>query len=300
MAQKQQIGFVGLGAMGSAMAENLLAAGFEVTVFNRTASKAAPLVAKGAKLAERPGDVAHQRGIVISMLADDASLETLVTGEAAIASRLAPHGIHISMTTVSPAIVRKLAAVHHECGSVMVSAPVFGRPEAAAAKKLWICTSGPHSAKEKVKPILEAMGQAIVDFGDDPGAANVVKVAGNFMIAAAMESMGEALAMVEKSGVDRTAVMDLLSKSLFACPVYQGYGAAIAHRRHTPAGFRLPLGLKDMDLALKTGAEVAAPMPLASMLHDRFLAAIANGRSEMDWSAVALGASDDAGLTKTK
>lgn len=294
----QQIGFVGLGGMGAPMAENLLAAGFQVVVYNRTASKAEPLIAKGAQLAERPGDVAHQHGIVISMLADDSSLETLVTGEAAIAERLAPHGIHISMTTVSPAITRKLANYHEECGSVMISAPVFGRPEAAAAKKLWICTSGPKAAKEKIKPILEALGQAIVDFGTEPGAANVVKLSGNFLIAAAMEAMGEALAMVEKSGISRSEVIDLFSKSLFACPVYQGYGAAIAHRKHTPAGFKLSLGLKDVDLALKTAAEVTAPMPIASLLHDRFIAAIANGRADMDWSAMALGASDDAGLTK--
>jgi 3-hydroxyisobutyrate dehydrogenase-like beta-hydroxyacid dehydrogenase len=292
----QQIGFVGLGAMGSPMAQNLLAAGFDVVVYNRTAAKAEPLVAKGAHRADRPGDVAHPHGIVVSMLADDASLESLVMGEAVIAERLSPHGIHISMTTVSPAMTRKLAKYHEQCGSVMVAAPVFGRPEAAAAKKLFICASGPKAAKDKVKPVLEAMGQAILDFGDDPGGANVVKVAGNFMIAAAIEAMGEALTMVEKSGVSRTAAMELLSKSLFACPVYQIYGAMVANRMHTPAGFRLPLGLKDVDLALQTATQVEAPMPLASLLHDRFVAAIANGRGEMDWSALALGASDDAGL----
>jgi|SRR5215469_9994840 len=293
----QRIGFIGLGAMGSAMAGNLIAAGYHLDVFNRTAAKAAPLVARGARLCERPFDAAHARGILVSMVADDASLEHLVLSEPSIAERLAPGGIHISMTTVSPAISRRLATYHEQCGSAMVVAPVFGRPEAAAAKRLWICTSGAEAAKERARPVLEAMGQAIFDFGAEPGAANAVKLGGNFMIAAAMEAMGEALAMVEKCGVDRVAAMDFWSKTIFACPVYQGYGAAIARRLHEPAGFRLPLGKKDVDLALKAATEVAAPMPLASVLHDRFVAAIAKGRAEMDWSAVALGASDDAGLT---
>jgi 3-hydroxyisobutyrate dehydrogenase-like beta-hydroxyacid dehydrogenase len=293
----QRIGFIGLGAMGSAMAGNLIAAGYRLDVYNRTASKAAPLVARGAHLCERPFDAAHARGILVSMVADDASLEHLVMSEPSIAERLAPGGIHISMTTVSPSISRRLAKYHEQCGSALVVAPVFGRPEAAAAKRLWICTSGPAEAKEKARPVLEAMGQAIFDFGEEPGAANAVKLGGNFMIAAAMEAMGEALAMVEKCGVDRVAAMDLWSKTIFSCPVYQGYGAAIARRLHEPAGFRLPLGMKDVDLALKAATEVAAPMPLASIVHDRFVTAIAKGRAEMDWSAVALCASDDAGLT---
>lgn len=282
--------------MGAPMAANLLAAGYQLTVFNRTAAKAEPLVAKGAHRAARAGDVAHPGGVVVSMLADDASLEALVTGDDALAERLAPDGIHISMTTVSPAITRKLSAFHAAHGSVMVAAPVFGRPNAATSKQLRICVAGAADAKAKVHPILEAMGQGIFDFGERPEAANVVKLAGNFMIAAAMESIGEALAMVRKSGVDPVATIEMLTSTIFAAPVYQGYGPAIAHRRFTPAGFRLPLGLKDIDLALATAAEAHAPMPLASLLHDRFISAIAKGRADMDWSAIALGASDDAGL----
>jgi 3-hydroxyisobutyrate dehydrogenase-like beta-hydroxyacid dehydrogenase len=179
----------------------------------------------------------------------------------------------------------------------MLAAPVFGRPDAAKAKQLRICVSGAADAKAKVRPILEAMGQGIFDFGEQTEAANVVKLAGNFMIAAAMEAMAEALAMVRKSGVDPIATIGMLTTTLFAAPVYQGYGAAIAHQRFTPAGFRLPLGLKDIDLVLKTASEARAPMPTASLLHDRFIAALAKGRAEMDWSALALGAADDAGLT---
>lgn len=291
----QKIGFVGLGNMGLPMAENLLAAGYQLIVYNRTASKAEPLVAKGARRAERAGDVAEPGGIVVSMLADDAAVEALVIGEA-LADRLAPDGIHISMSTVSPALTRKLSAFHAARGSVMVAAPVFGRPDAAKARQLRICVSGPADAKTKVRPILEAMGQGIFDFGDHPDAANVVKLAGNFMIAAAIEAMGEAVAMTRKSGVDPIATLEMLSTTLFAAPVYQGYGAAISHGKFTPAGFRLPLGLKDIDLVIRTAEEAHAPMPTASLLHDRFVSAIAKGRSDMDWSAIALGAADDAGL----
>jgi 3-hydroxyisobutyrate dehydrogenase-like beta-hydroxyacid dehydrogenase len=292
----QKIGFVGLGAMGLPMAANLIAAGYHLVVYNRTGSKAEPLVAKGAHRAERAGDVAQPGGIAVSMLADDASLRALVTGDDALAARLSPDGIHISMSTVSPATTRELAAYHQSRGSVMVGAPVFGRPNAAQAKQLRICVSGPADAKAKVRPILEAMGSDVFDFGEKTESANVVKLAGNFMIAAAMEAMGEAVTMMRKSGVDPGAAIDMLTKTIFAAPVYQGYGPIIAHGRFTPAGFRLPLGMKDIDLVLKTATEANVPMPTANLLHDRFVSAIAKGRADMDWSAIALGAADDAGL----
>ncbi len=296
----QKIGFVGLGAMGLPMAANLLAAGYHLTVYNRTASKAEPLIAKGAHRADRAGDVAHPGGIVVSMLADDASVKALVTGEDALAEHLAPDGIHISMSTVSPAATRELAAYHATRGSMMVAAPVFGRPIQAQAKQLRICVSGPAGAKARVRPIIEAMGQEVFDFGDNPGAANVVKLAGNFMIAAALEAMGEAVAMMRKSGVDPAAAIEMLTKTIFAAPVYQGYGPVIAHGVFTPAGFRLPLGLKDIDLVLQTAGLANVPMPAASLLRDRFISAIAKGRADLDWSAIALGAADDAGLKESR
>ena len=291
-----EIGFIGLGSMGLPMASNLLAAGHKLRIYNRTASKAEPLVKGGGELMSNTAAVASPGGVVITMVADDAALEEMVVGVDTIAHRLAPGGIHISMSTIAPSTARKLAQYHAENGSIYIAAPVFGRPEAAAAKRLWICTSGPHHAKHKVAPILEAMGQKTFDFGEEIGAANALKVAGNFLIAAAIESMAEALAMLEKSGLDRVAAIEMMSSTLFACPVYQGYGKAIAEMRHMPAGFRLPLGLKDIELALKTGGEVRAPMPVAGVVRDRFLAGIARGRSEMDWSGLALGARDDAGL----
>jgi 3-hydroxyisobutyrate dehydrogenase-like beta-hydroxyacid dehydrogenase len=241
--------------------------------------------------------VARPGGIVVSMLADDAALEHLVLGDAIIANRIAPGGIHLSMSTVAPATTRNLAKVHVEAGSTLLAAPVFGRPEAAAAQRLWICVSGPAGAKAAMRPIFDALGQGVFDFGEEPGAANVAKISGNFLIAAALEAMGEAFAMAEKSGVDRVVLASMLAQTLFACPVYQHYGAAVAARRHTPAGFRLPLGLKDVELVLRTAREMNTPMPTASLVRDRFVHALAMGREDLDWSAVALGAREDAGLT---
>lgn len=292
------VGFIGLGAMGLPMASNLLTAGHKLRLYNRTGSKADALIKHGAELMSTSAAAATPGGIVITMLADDAAVEAVVLG--GLAERLGAGGIHISMSTIAPATSRRLAQYHAENGSTYVAAPVFGRPDAAHAKRLWICTSGPHDAKHKVRPILEAMGQKIFDFGEEAGAANAVKLSGNFLIAAAMESIAEALAMLEKSNIDRVAAIEMLSTTLFACPVYQGYGKAIAEMRHTPVGFRLPLGLKDVELVLKTGGEVRAPMPIAAVLRDRFLASIAKGRDEMDWSGMALVARDEAGLPPPK
>ena len=291
-----EIGFIGLGEMGAPMAGNLIGAGYRVTVWNRTASKAQPLVAKGAVIAATPGQTTGSGGTVITMVADDASLEHVTLGDGGIVAALGAGGIHISMSTVAPATTRKLAEAHRAAGSTLIAAPVFGRPEAAAAKRLWICTSGPAAAKSAMRPIFDALGQGVFDFGETTEAANVAKISGNFLIAAAMEAMGEAFAMAEKSGLDRVALATMLGQTLFACPVYQGYGAAIAHRRHTPAGFRLPLGLKDVEIVLRCAREANAPMPTASLLRDRFVHALAVGREELDWSAVALGAREDAGL----
>lgn len=292
-----EIGFVGLGAMGEPMAANLVAAGYKLRVYNRTASKADALVATGATRVERPGDAAPAGGVAITMVSDDAALEGVTLGAGGLAERLGAGGIHISMSTVAPATARRLAKHHATCGNIYIAAPVFGRPDAAKAKRLWVLASGPAAQKTAIRPLLEAMGQAIFDFGEEPGAANVAKLAGNFLIAANLEAMSEAFAMAEKQGVERAAVADMLSKTLFACPIYQGYGKAIAEKRFTPVGFRMPLGLKDLELALRTAAEVTMALPIASLVRDRFLASLAKGRAEMDWSAIALSVLDDAGLS---
>jgi 3-hydroxyisobutyrate dehydrogenase-like beta-hydroxyacid dehydrogenase len=292
----QQIGFIGLGAMGLPMASNLIKAGYSLKVYNRTASKADPLVRAGAELVSSPEQTAGPGAIVVSMLSDDAALESVVVGVDTIADRLAPDGIHVSMSTVAPATARRLADYHAIRRSAYVAAPVFGRPEAAQARKLWICVSGPDRLKKKVRPILDAMGQGVFDLGEEIGAANALKLAGNFLIGAAMESMAEAFAMAEKSGIDRVKAAEMLTSTLFACPVYQGYGLAIARLTHEPAGFRLKLGLKDLELVLATASEVRAPMPVAAIVRDRLLSAVAREREALDWSALALGAREDAGL----
>lgn len=247
-----------------------------------------------------PSDTAERGGIVLTMLADDHTVESAVFGETGILERLGPGGIHLSMSTVSPATARRLAEHHSRYQTAYVAAPVFGRPEAAAAKKLWISLSGPHAAKDRVKPILGALGQGVFDFGEEPGAANVVKLAGNFLLASAIEALAEALTLAEKNGVDRMKLASMLSQTLFACPAYQTYGEAIAQERYQPAGFLMSLGLKDITLVLQTAAASAMPMPLASLLHDRFLSAVAQGGAELDWAAVASDVARSAGLSRKK
>lgn len=292
----ETIGFVGLGNMGQPLASNLLQDGYRLRVYNRTPEKMQRLVAQGAQPVSQPGEVAEPGLIVITMLADDQALESIVLGDSGILQRLRPGGIHVSMSTVSPTTARKLAQQHAAHGSAYVAAPVFGRPNAVAARQISICLSGPQAARERVLPILNGLSHGVFVFGDDPGAANVAKLAGNFLIVAAIEAMAEAFTLAEKNGISSAAVADLLGQTLFACPIYKNYGAAIVQQRYQPAGFKLALGLKDIDLVLQTAAASKMPMPLASMLHDRLMAALAKGRAELDVAALALNAAEDAGL----
>lgn len=296
MIVSEKISFIGLGSMGQPMALNLLKAGYDLHVYNRDASKTEALTSKGAKRSESPANVVEPGGIVITMVANDAALEHVTLGEEGILQRLGPGGVHISMSTVSPAIARKLASIHAQRGCTYVAAPVFGRPEAAAAQKLWIAVAGDAAAKERVKPVLQALGQGIFDFGDDPGKANIVKICGNFTIVAAMETMAETLALAEKNGIDRSDYINMLSQTIFACPIYQNYGRMIAERQFTPVGFQLQLGLKDVNLVLDAAEDVHVPMPFASFAHDRFTTAVAKGWGEKDWAQVTQLVSEDAGL----
>lgn len=293
----ETLGFIGLGNMGAAIAANLLKAGFGLRVYNRTASKAAPLTAKGATLASSPADVAQPGGIVITMLADDRALEEVSLAGQSFVERLAPGGLHISLSTISPATARRHAEHHAKYKVDYLASPVFGRPEAAAAAKLWVCTSGPAAARKRARPILEAVGQGIFDFGEDAGAANVVKLCGNFLVAASIETLAEMLTLAEKSGVSMKAVAELISK---LSPLHSGYANLIADQKFEPAGFRLTLGLKDVNLIAQAAAASMTPMPLASLLHDRYVSAVAKGRGNLDWSAIALGVAEDAGLALRK
>jgi 3-hydroxyisobutyrate dehydrogenase-like beta-hydroxyacid dehydrogenase len=278
----ERIGFIGLGNMGQPMAHNLLKAGYEVHVYNRDASKAKPLAETGAQQKTAPQDVVEPDGIVMTMVANDAALESVTLGPQGILERLGPNGIHLSMSTVSPALAHKLAELHTQKGVTYIAAPVFGRPEAAAAQKLWIAVAGASAARERVRPLLQALGQGIFDFGEEPEKANIVKICGNFLIVAALEAMGEALTLAEKNGIDRSAFIDMISHTLFAGTIYQNYGKMIAQGRFTPVGFQMKLGLKDINLFLDSAEQVQAPMPLGNLLHDRLISGIARGKGEAD------------------
>lgn len=287
--------FIGLGAMGAPMASSVLRSGVALTVYNRSRERAAPLAAAGAKVADSAAAAVAPGGVVITMLANDAALLDVTLGDAGFADRLGAGGLHISMSTVSPETSRHLAAEHAKRGSLWLSAPVFGRPEAAAAQKLWICQSGAADAKARAKPLLEAMGQAIHDFGDEPGAANVVKLSGNFLILSAVEAMAEALTLAEKSGIDRQALAGFLGQTVFNCPIYQNYGRILASQTYEPAGFKLELGMKDVRLVRDAAESATVPMPLADLLHARLLTSLAKGRGQLDWTAIEMVSAEDAG-----
>jgi 3-hydroxyisobutyrate dehydrogenase-like beta-hydroxyacid dehydrogenase len=294
----ENIGFIGLGNMGEPIAANLIAAGHALKVFNRTASKAAPLKAKGATIVNNSAEVATPGGIVFTILSDDRALAEVCSAQPSFIEKLGKGGVHVSLSTVAPATAKQLAAEHRKHGVDYVGSPVFGRPEAAAAAKLWICDSGPSAARDRVRPLLAAIGQKTFDFGDDPAAAHVVKLCGNFLIAAALEAIAEALALAEKNGVDPAATAAMLTETLFASPVYQGYSKLIVAAHFEDAKFRLQLGLKDINLALQTAAASEMPMPLASLVRDRMLACMAKGRKDWDWTALALDVAESAGLRK--
>jgi 3-hydroxyisobutyrate dehydrogenase-like beta-hydroxyacid dehydrogenase len=291
-----KIAFLGLGNMGSHMARHLLRAGHDVTVWNRTPSKADGLRAQGAKVGKSTGETVKDADAVITMLADDHAVESAVLHSAGVLERLPSGAVHISMSTLSVALSQKLAEEHDKRGQQYIAAPVFGRPDAAEAGKLFVVAAGEKSAVERCKPLLEALGQRVFVIGDKPEMANVVKLSGNFLIASVIESLGEAIALTRKYGIDPHAYVEFLTNSLFAAPVYKTYGGIIAEEKYHPAGFKLRLGLKDVRLALAAAEAVDAPLPFASVVRDHMLNAIGHGMEDMDWSSTARLAAENAGL----
>ena len=289
-----KLGFIGLGRMGAGMASNLVKAGHEVTVYNRSAEKTRALVEQGAHAAARVAG-ACKGDAVISMLADDDAVESVAFGDAGVVASLGRNAVHVSMSTISVALSERLAAAHAKAGQRYVAAPVFGRPDAAAAAKLFIVVAGAPEAVQVCTPIFETLGQKAFHIGDRPEAANLVKLSGNFLIAAAIESLGEAIVLVSKGGVDKHKFLEILTSTLFTAPVYRNYGALIADAKFEPAGFAAPLGQKDIRLTLAAAEALRVPMPLASLLRDRFLALLAQGGDKLDWSAIASLAAKDAG-----
>jgi 3-hydroxyisobutyrate dehydrogenase-like beta-hydroxyacid dehydrogenase len=286
-------GFIGLGRMGSAMAANLLKAGHDVTVFNRSSAKSRPLLDLGAHEASSIADACNGEA-VITMLADDAALTHIALTNEGIIGRLPKGAIHISMSTISVALSKELARAHDQAGHRFVAAPVFGRPEAAAAAKLFIVTAGDPAAVEACQPLFGAMGQKVLSIGTEPAAANLVKLSGNFLLASAIEALGEAIALVGKAGVDRQTFVELLASTIFPAPAYKTYGSLIADNKFQPANFAAPLGFKDIRLTLAAAESLRVPMPLGNLLHARFLRVLAHGGDDLDWAAVGGLATQDA------
>lgn len=292
------VALIGLGNMGTGIAKSLLRAGHHVTVYNRTRSKAEALRANGAVVAASVAEACRSE-IVFTMVADDAALENFVFEPGGILASLPPGGVHVSLSTISVALSDKLAAEHAKAGQGYLAAPVFGRPEAAEAARLAVVVAGPPDLVQRCKPLLEALGPKLFIVGEKPAMANVVKLSGNFLIATVLESLSEALAFARKSGVDAGALMDFLTATLFNAPVYKTYGELIVQGRHEPTGFALPLGLKDVRLVLQAAEAASVPMPIASVVRDRFITAMARGNQDKDWSVLGRVAAEDAGLPQT-
>lgn len=291
-----KVGFVGLGSMGSGMARNLIKAGHSLTVYNRTASRAEEFRSFGAKVASSPGEAASGVEAVITMLADDQAVEDVTFKPGGMLDSLPAGSVHISMSTISVALSRRLEAAHRQNQRHYIAAPVFGRPEAAAAAKLFIMAAGPGDQVERCSSLFDAMGHKTFHVSEEASAANVMKLAGNFLLTTVIESLAEAFALTRKFKIDPQQFLEVLTGTLFSAPVYKTYGAMIAADKFEPVGFKLPLGLKDNRLALAAAEDVAVPMPMASIVRDHFLAAMAQGLENSDWAAVARVTFRNAGL----
>jgi 3-hydroxyisobutyrate dehydrogenase-like beta-hydroxyacid dehydrogenase len=290
-----KLGFIGLGRMGAGMAANLLKAGHELTVYNRSSGKAQALSALGARVATCVADACGGEAI-ITMLANDDAVQSVVFDDGGILASAATGTVHISMSTIGVGLSARLAAAHAAATQRFIAAPVFGRPEAAAAAQLYIVAAGARAAVDECAALFTAMGQKLFYLGVEPPAANLVKLSGNFLIASVIESLGEAMALIGKAGIDQRIYLELLTSTLFNVPLYKNYGGLIVERKFEPAGFAAPLGLKDIVLTLAAAGELQVPMPVASLLHDRLLTLVARGGAALDWSAISSLSAADAGL----
>ena len=284
--------------MGSAMASNLIKAGHEVTVWNRSPGPTEPLASLGAKVV-KTADRAAQGEVLFSMLANDQAVRSVFV-DGRLLDGMDQGTVHVNHATISVALAREMAQEHTQRGLDYVAAPVFGRPDVAAAGKLNILVAGKPHVIERVRPLLEVMGSRIWSLGEAPERANVVKIAGNFMIGAAIESMAEASALTRAHGVSAADFLEVMTNSLFATPAYQGYAKLIAESRYTPAGFALPLGYKDIGLALAAADATRVPLPLAGVLRDSLLEALSTGDEDVDWSIMAQVAARRAHLDERK
>jgi 3-hydroxyisobutyrate dehydrogenase-like beta-hydroxyacid dehydrogenase len=291
-----KVGFIGLGRMGQAMATRLLAAGHEVAVYNRTAEKLQPLLDLGAQRANTIAAAAEYSGLVLTMLSDDKALGAVTEGSGGLIESLPTGGIHVSMGTHDVKVIRSLATAHDKVGQTLLAAPVLGRPEAVTAGKLGVIVGGDAGAVARCMPLLDALGRRVFPAGTDPGAAAAMKLANNFLLACAIEALGEAFALVEKSGVRSDAFHDMVTDGMFASPAYITYARIIADKAWDRVGFTVALALKDINLALAAGDVANVPMPSANVCRDRLLGAISHGDEARDWAAMALEQARASGL----
>jgi 3-hydroxyisobutyrate dehydrogenase-like beta-hydroxyacid dehydrogenase len=282
--------------MGAAIAANLLREQHQVSIWNRTPGRARALVDSGASLAASPKAAAHGSEVVFTMLADDSALDSVMAGENGIVAGLQPGALHVSMSTIAVATAERAAATHRAHGQRFMCAPVFGRPEAAAAAKLFVVAAGEAADLQTVSPLLGVIGQRVFHVGDRPSAASLIKLCGNFMILSAIEALGEAMTLAEKGGVAKQQLLEVLTGTLFDSPAYRTYGAILAAEKFRPAGFAAPLGLKDMRLVGQSAEALGVPMPLLSLLRDHLLQTIAQEGEDIDWSGIALAVRRNAGL----
>ncbi|APR87365.1 2-hydroxy-3-oxopropionate reductase [Minicystis rosea] len=291
-----KVGFIGLGNMGLPMAQNLLAAGHSLTVYNRTQARAEALADRGAQVADSPAAAAAGAEAVITMLADDRAVEDVVFGDSGVLQGLAKGAIHVSSSTISVELSARLDAAHHAAGQGYVAAPVFGRPDAAETKQLWVIAAGWPGDVTYVQPIFDAIGRGTTRIGNEAPAANTVKLAGNFIIASMIESLGEAFTLARKSGIDPQLFLEVFRDVMVKSPLFDRYAGLIADEAYEPAGFKMYLGLNNVRLALAAGEAAEVPLPLASLLRDQMLSAVARGMGDLDWAALARISAERAGL----
>jgi len=284
-----QIGFIGLGLLGTPLAINLVESGNRVLVYNRTTSKAEPLKMKGAVVCTSVAELAGQADIVFSIVSDDHALKSITEGRDGIIHNGRKGLLHISMSTILPKTAADLAAEHQKQGQTYLAAPVFGRPEAASLRKVNFVISGDEAARKTAEPLLKHAGAVGVwDFGDKIEAANTVKLCGNFLIGAALEAIGESVALAKKSGVDPVQMWSMFNQTILNAPVYHNYSHIILQQKFSPAAFSMLLGHKDMSLVLQQAESAGQLMPLAELLKSHMSELIHDGKSEIDWSAVSL------------
>jgi 3-hydroxyisobutyrate dehydrogenase-like beta-hydroxyacid dehydrogenase len=288
-----KIGFIGLGSLGTPIAVNLQEAGHELYVYNRTVSKTTALKARGAVVCDDIKSLAKECSVVFSIVSDDAALKSISEGEYGLLANLAAGNVHVSMSTVLPKTAEDLSVLHQKQNQHYLAAPVFGRPEAAIAKKLNFVISGEAPVRKQIEPLLKDAGaMGVFDFGDTVATANTVKLCGNFLIASALEAIGESAALANQSGVDATRMWNMFSQTLFNTPLYHNYSNIILQQKFEPAAFTAKLGLKDMKLVLQQAASVNQNMPLAELLKDNMNALVTRGKENIDWSAVSLGSKE--------